>query len=92
MVYLIHFETPFHHCQHYIGYSADDKFEQRIDCHKKNKGSRLIRAVNLAGINWIVARMWPNKDGNFERSLKNQKNAKKLCPTCIANKNKSKII
>jgi predicted GIY-YIG superfamily endonuclease len=76
MVYLIHFNTKFHHCQHYIGYSADDLFFARIEHHKKGTGSALVRAVNLAGIGWAVVRIWPLQDGNFERKLKSASIAK----------------
>ncbi len=82
MVYLIHFHEKFHHAQHYIGYSADEKFEQRIECHKKNRGAAILRALNKLGIKWEVVRTWKNEDGNFERKLKNKKNAKELCPIC----------
>ncbi len=88
VVYLIHFEKKFHHCQHYIGYTADENFEKRISCHKKGVGSRLLRAVNLAGIAWEVVMTWPDKDGNFERSLKKRRNAAKLCPKCFDAKRK----
>jgi predicted GIY-YIG superfamily endonuclease len=82
MVYLIHLETKLSHAGHYIGYSADDKFSARIHHHEKNTGSAFLRAVNKAGIKWKVVRQWPNEDGNFERKLKNRKNASQLCPVC----------
>lgn len=88
MVYLIHFDKPFKGVQHYIEYSADEKFLQRIEHHKKNTGSALLRAANKAGIKWKVVREWPGEDGNFERKLKNQKNTPCLCPTCKENKDK----
>lgn len=91
MVYLIHFETKFKNkVQHYIGYSADEKFASRIRHHEKNTGARLLRAVNLAGIKWKVVRQWPDEDGNFERRLKNRKNASDLCPVCREAKKKEK--
>ncbi len=90
MVYLIHFDEPFKGVQHYLGYSADEKFAARIRHHQKNTGARLIRAVNLAGIGWNVVRQWPDQDGNFERQLKNRKNSSKLCPVCIEAKKKEK--
>lgn len=86
MVYLIHFETKFKGVQHYIGYSAEDKFKNRIEHHRKNTGARLMRAVNLAGIKWNVVREWPNENGHFERKLKNQRNHALLCPKCKASK------
>lgn len=90
MVYLIHFNEAFKGVQHYLGYSADEKFSARIHHHEKGTGSRLVRAVNKAGIKWSVVRQWPNEDGNFERMLKNKKNTPALCPVCAANKKKFK--
>lgn len=89
MVYLIHFEVPFKHAQHYIGYSKDQNYEARIEHHRKGTGSALMKAILKAGIQWKVVRTWPNEDGNFERKLKNRKNAKCLCPICIELKNKT---
>jgi hypothetical protein len=84
MVYLIHFETKLHHCQHYIGFCSDKLFTYRIAHHLKGTGSRLMAAVNRAGIKWEVVRVWDWADGNFERKLKNRKNAKYICPVCRA--------
>jgi hypothetical protein len=100
MVYLIHFEIKFKHCQHYIGFSGSKSlFKKRIAHHLANSGSRLLRAVNLAGIAWSVVRTWDDMDGNFERQLKKRKNASRLCPICKQlkkdkkkNENKSKKI
>ncbi len=89
MVYLICFERPFGHAHHYIGYSDDSRFAARIECHRKGRGSRLLRAVNEAGIDWKVVRTWPGKDGNFERKLKNRKKAWQLCPVCRRKNEKS---
>lgn len=82
MVYLIHFHKKFKHAAHYIGYCQDDLFDKRMECHRKNKGSKLIAAVNKAGIGWDVVRTWPDMDGNYERQLKNLKKSQCLCPKC----------
>ena len=82
MVYLIHFDRPLKHAQHYIGYCANGKLKKRIERHMANNGSRLIRAVNLAGIKWSVVRTWTKADRTFERKLKNRKRASSLCPVC----------
>lgn len=83
MVYLIHFHKSLSHANHYIGYSKDELFDKRIECHKNNRGACILTALNKKRITWEVAREWPNEDGNFERKLKNKKNAKLLCPICI---------
>lgn len=84
MVYLIHFDQPLAHAQHYLGYSADDKYEARLEHHRKGTGSRLMAALKRLGITWSVVRTWPNEDGNFERRMKNRKKSRCLCPTCRA--------
>jgi len=71
MVYLIHFDTKFHHTQHYLGFVdhlAGHKLENRVEYRKKGRGSRLLRAVALAKIDFNVVRTWPDGDRNFERS------------------------
>lgn len=82
MVYLIHFDQKLKHAEHYLGYAKDELFEKRIECHRKNQGSKLLRALNKLGIGWSVVRTWPGQDGNFERQLKNRKKSRCLCPIC----------
>ena len=84
MIYLIHFDQPLSHAQHYIGFT-DDNLEQRIATHKAGNGSKLLRAVNKAGIEWSVVRTWEG-DRKQERKLKNRKKARLLCPVCSQTK------
>lgn len=79
-VYLLHFTTPYKHARHYIGYAKN--VEDRIAEHLTGKGARLPAVVAAANILIISARIWPGKDRAFERSLKNRKNAARLCPVC----------
>ncbi len=81
-VYLLCFDKPYKHARHYIGFCENGNVEKRINRHYKGNSSRLLRAVAKAGVNWEVVRTWENVTRNFERKLKNQKNAKKLCPRC----------
>lgn len=83
MVYLIHFEKPLHHASHYIGFSKNSlTFKNRIQHHRNGTGAKILKELNRLGINWEVVRIWKNKDGNFERQLKNMKNSKRYCPKC----------
>lgn len=85
MVYLLCFDKKFKHAKHYIGFAqSQDSFERRLKCHVKGRGSKLMNAITKAGIGFKVTRTWPDGDRNFERSLKNRKNASQLCPDCIA--------
>jgi len=79
-VYLIHFEKPFEHARHYLGYA--DNIERRFKLHQKGRAARLTQVVTQSGIGLILARVWEGKDRNFERRLKNQNNGPRLCPIC----------
>jgi predicted GIY-YIG superfamily endonuclease len=84
MVYLLHFERPYFHARHYIGFT-NDRIEQRLEEHKKGDGARLMQVITQAGIGFEVARTWEG-DRSLERQLKNRKNAARLCPICRAEK------
>jgi len=87
MVYILHFDRKLHHAQHYIGFvdHPAHTLEKRLEYHRKGQGSKLLKAVVAAGINFKVADIWIDGDRNFERSLKNKKKASKLCPICKNN-------
>ena len=78
-VYVIHFSEPFKHCRHYIGFTKN--INARLQHHKANEGSRLLRALNLAGINYEIAATHVG-DRNLERKMKNFNNSKRFCPIC----------
>lgn len=83
-VYLLHITPPFKHARHYIGFTTDDDAKRRTGEHKRGtkKGSPLIRAALAAGCVIKVTKVWPGADRDFERKLKNRKNASKFCPCC----------
>jgi hypothetical protein len=80
-VYLLHIEPPYHHAKHYLGWTEFD-VEGRVAYHVSGYGNKLIRAAVKAGHGIIIARTWSDEDRNFERTLKNRKNAPRLCPIC----------
>lgn len=84
MIYLIHFDVPYKRVSHYIGFTSKKTVKQRMNYHRKGLGSRLMKAVTEAGINWQVVRTWPGGTRTEERQMKNQKNHKRLCPVCKA--------
>lgn len=49
-IYLIHFEKPYKHARHYLGYTND--LEKRLARHRNGNGARLIDVINNAGIKW----------------------------------------
>lgn len=79
-VYLIHLASPISHAQHYLGWTRF--FKKRIAHHKNGTGARFLAEAVRRGIKFDVVRRWDNADGNFERKLKNRKNARLLCPEC----------
>ena len=78
-VYLLHFETKLAHAQHYLG--STDNLENRLACHRKGNGARLMAVVTALGITWRLARTWPG-DRALERRLKRRKEGRRLCPIC----------
>ncbi len=85
-VYLIHFDKPYHHAQHYLGYADDVK--KRIARHRRGNGAKLLKVLKDNGIKWKVVRIWDG-DRSLERRLKNWHNASRLCPVCIAERSKN---
>ena len=83
-VYLIHFETNYHHARHYLGWT--NNVERRVTEHKNNMGARLLEVINEAGIAWEVVRIWHDGDRTLERRLKDRHKASQLCPVCRAQK------
>lgn len=85
MNYLIHFETKFHHAQHYIGYCRDGRLQKRLKEHAETatQGSKLVAAVVRAGIRIVVSRTWDKATRDDERILHRRKNSKQLCPICL---------
>jgi predicted GIY-YIG superfamily endonuclease len=79
-VYLIHFERPFKHARHYIGYS--DNLDARTVRHNKGNGAKLLHHVKAAGIHFEVVKTWEDKDRAFERKLKNLRQSWRRCPVC----------
>lgn len=78
-VYLIHFDEPFKHARHYIGWSQ--RLEARLEHHRRGTGARLMAAVSAAGIPWSVVQTWPGTR-TLERRLHRRKGAGRFCPTC----------
>ena len=84
-VYLAHFAEPFRHAQHYIG--KTNNLDRRELEHRAGRGSRLLKIVSEAGIDWSIVRMWEFDSGKeasqFERALKKKyKSSRRFCPVC----------
>lgn len=85
-VYLLHFDRPYKHAKHYAGYADDDRLHERIDEHYNatpgdGKRHRLMQVVRAAGISFSLARVWPGRNRQHERTLK-QRGLSRACPIC----------
>lgn len=80
-LYLFHFEPPYRHAGHRLGYSKD--IRERVRTHLKlRSGSPLVRAALAAGSEVVVARIWPGATLALERQLHRQGGLSRHCPIC----------
>ena len=81
VVYLLHFERPLHHAQHYLGWTND--LDARIEQHRLGIREKCVITAVFAehGIPFVVARTWPGPLA-LEKALKRRKNSRLLCPIC----------
>lgn len=86
-VYLVCFESPIGDLAnpkgaagHYLGW-ADD-VAARMAEHRAGRGARILAACVRQGIGFDVVRTWADVDRTFERRIKRQHNAWRLCPRC----------
>ncbi len=89
MVYLLHFNQPYRHARHYIGFTEEENLEERLAWHKKGNGARLLHVIKEAGISFQLARTWDG-ERDLEHRLKKRKNSKSLCPICRAEREKKR--
>ena len=79
-VYLLHFNEPYKHAQHYVGWTSRN-IGRRLAEHEAGRGARLLAVVREAGIGWQLARCWPGGRAR-ERQLKRQGGHARKCPLC----------
>lgn len=86
MIYLLHFDQPYRHARHYLGFTARDGLAARIAEHAGGgaKASPLIRAAMRQGCVISIARVWPAGSRTLERKLKNRGGLARQCPLCKA--------
>jgi predicted GIY-YIG superfamily endonuclease len=81
-VYVLHFDPPYRHAGHYIGWAQDA--DTRIAQHLAGVGSPLVRAAVLAGSHVRVAATFVGSR-YLERRLKRWHNTTaRVCPICRA--------
>ena len=79
-MYLLHFDQPYKHARHYVGWTARN-VKRRLAEHEAGRGARLLAVVREAGIGWQLARMWPGSRAR-ERQIKRQGGHARKCPLC----------
>lgn len=79
-IYLLHFDRPFHHTRHYVGWT-EREVEARIAEHSAGRGTPLVAAIVAAGVGFQVARTWRGTR-NDKRTIKAQRNTPRVCPLC----------
>lgn len=80
-IYLLHFDRPFGHAAHYLGWASPGNLSFRLAHHGGPSGANLMRHVAEAGIGWTLARTWAG-DRHRERRLKVRGGHTRKCPLC----------
>lgn len=84
IVYLVHFQKPYRHARHYLGFT-DVGLTERFKRHTANsvtrRGSALMRAVMVNNIPFKVVRIWQRGDRTLEKQLKGNGHSRR-CPVC----------
>jgi predicted GIY-YIG superfamily endonuclease len=82
IVYLLHFDPPYKHARHYLGWTTDlEHFQKRLENHRKGYGAHLTVAARKAGVAMSVV---IKSHGTFadEQRLKRLKGMTRYCPEC----------
>jgi hypothetical protein len=80
-VYLLHFDQPFGHARHYLGWAGPGNLSWRLAHHAAGTGANLLRHAGKAGVGWRLVRTWAG-DRTLERRLKDRGGHARLCPAC----------
>ncbi len=86
-VYLLHYDTPIGHSQHYLGYTSR-RVVDRVQDHIDGKGAALPREATRRNIDPECVRVWEDGTPALEKALKRRKNSRGLCPICRPLRNK----
>lgn len=84
-VYLLHFDKPLCHAQHYCGWTGNG-VAARLATHLKGNGAKIIAAAVCSGLTIRVVRTWQHDSWREarcqERRLKNTHHLNYYCPVC----------
>lgn len=79
VVYLLCLSRYMSHSKHYVGTSVN--VDRRLSEHRAGRGSKFTQAVVKAGIELILAAVWPGERPE-EKYFKLRKNSARYCPFC----------
>lgn len=82
MLYLLHFDPPLKHAQHYLGWTTPERLAHRLRQHSIGRGARLVDEALRHGCLVRLARLWEDGTPTEERRLKRFAKLKTLCPLC----------
>lgn len=81
-VYVLHFDPPYLHASHYIGFTEHEDVATRLIEHISGRGSPLVKAAVANGSRVEIAHVLINGDRNFERRIKNRRDVCTWCRLC----------
>ena len=82
-VYVLHFDDPLSHAQHYVGMTGNLK--QRLAAHAAGDGARLTEVLAEQQRAWTLTGLFQTTATNarrVERELKESKNLSRYCDAC----------
>lgn len=89
--YLVHLDRPLYGSTgHYLGFAEEGNLDTRLTQHGTTSGAKMLLAARQRGINFECVRTWENVTRKTERSLKNRKDARSLCPHCKDDRREAK--
>ena len=79
VIYMLHFDRPYQHARHYVGWTED--LLDRLDAHARGHGARLVAVIWQAGIGFTLIRICEGTRAT-ERAIKHAGGATRYCPAC----------
>lgn len=86
-LYLLHFQEPYRHARHYLGYAVGTgrgRAYARAQAAGRLTGAHeLVMAVQAAGIEITVADVWVGAGRRERAMLRRSHNLSRHCPLCL---------
>lgn len=82
-IYLLHFDTPLSHAEHYVG--CTEHLHERLMIHASGRGANLTKVLAANGAPWRLAALGLCSHSamkRVERTLKDSRNVPRYCPIC----------